>query len=157
MFVAPTTHAEKTLPAKSEGEPYAYWGVILQSHYNEEFRQTYDFSYQGVLVNGIRHDSPAELSRIQPCDEIIAVNGQVFDDTNALIRFVHQQPANSYFRVTLLRNSQRLTVDSFIRWFEPDKGDAKQLKDNFLDPFAVDRCDLSLHRLTDTETLVISE
>ncbi|TAA45052.1 PDZ domain-containing protein [Corallincola spongiicola] len=131
---------------KQEAAPYAFWGVILQGHYTEKFRQKYDFSFQGVLVNGVSHNSPAELSRIHPCDEITHINEQPFQDTDALIQFVHSLPEDEYFRVRLLRAGRQLTVDSFIRYFDPAKGDARRLEDNFRNSFGQDRCDLSQHR-----------
>ncbi|GAA5216163.1 PDZ domain-containing protein [Corallincola platygyrae] len=137
--------------AKAATPTYPFWGVILQSHYSNQFREKYDFSYRGILVNAIVHNSPAELSRLHPCDEITHIDGIRFDSTDEMIAYVHSQPAEHYFEVTLWREGNEIQVESFIRYFDPNRGSARSFSNANRQSYGQDRCDFEAHlRLPET-------
>ncbi len=65
---------------------------------------------QGVLVQEVTPDSPAEKANLQAQDVITALDGEAVSDVQALREMLQQHQAGDEVTLTVLRNGDELQV-----------------------------------------------
>jgi serine protease DegQ len=66
---------------------------------------------KGVLIAGVLRGGPADKSGIQPGDVLLTVNGKALPDTSGLLNSISKVPPGQTTSITLMRETQRLTVE----------------------------------------------
>jgi Do/DeqQ family serine protease len=76
---------------------------------------------QGVLINSVTPDSPADQAGIRRGDVIIAVNGDAVSDTNTLRNRIAGMQPGSEVTLTILRDGKEQTVKTRLAEFNSER------------------------------------
>lgn len=101
------------LPAHAQGRTDGGgWLGIFSQTLTPELRDGLDYRGEGVLVNRVVENSPAERAGIEKGDVIVSVDGRVVESPDDLARVVRSQNAGDNVSVRLVRDGERRTVEA---------------------------------------------
>jgi S1-C subfamily serine protease len=112
--------ADKVYVVKSdEKADKAYFGVTMQE-LDADLRKGLDLKVKnGVLINSVFEDSPAELSGIEDGDVLIEFNGKKVTSPDELRRYVESQKSGDKVKVKIVRDNKTKALDvTLAEWPE---------------------------------------
>lgn len=148
LAAAPSPGAEA--PRESTANERAWLGVYTQA-LTPELREGMSYKGQGVLVNRVVRESPAERAGVQKGDVITSFNSRSIDSPESLADLVGQGKSGQSASVRVVRDGQtrNLTVklaahseDEGMEWSGPGRHEIR-IKD--LDSDLPHELDLGLH------------
>lgn len=107
VALAPAAHAASVTVVKENKEDDGAWlGVTIQD-LDESLRESMDLGdVEGVLVNGVNDESPAEKAGIEEGDVITAVDGKKVSTTPELVDAVRSKKPGTEVKITLVRDGK---------------------------------------------------
>lgn len=119
LAVAPALSAETT--RESTGSERAWLGVYTQA-LTSELREGLNYKGQGVLVNRVIEDSPADRAGVQKGDVIISYNSRSIDSPEALANLVGQGKNGQSASLRVVRGGQTKSLTVKLAGRTNDEG-----------------------------------
>lgn len=102
---APTAHAQNRADAGG-------WLGIYSQSLTPELREGLDYRGEGVLVNRVVENSPAERAGIEKGDVIVSVEQRAVDSPDELANIVRAQSAGETVSIRIVRDGERRTLEA---------------------------------------------
>ncbi len=102
---APTAHAQ------SRADGGGWLGIYSQS-LTPELREGLDYRGEGVLVNRVVENSPAERAGIEKGDVIVSVDQRSVDSPEELANIVRAQGAGETVSIRIVRDGERRSLEA---------------------------------------------
>jgi len=100
-------------PAQAQGgsDGGGWLGIFSQS-LTPELREGLDYRGEGVLVNRVVENSPAERAGIEKGDVIVSVDQRSIESPDDLARAIRSQSAGDRVSIRIVRDGERRTVEA---------------------------------------------
>lgn len=102
---APTAHAQN----RADG---GGWLGIYSQSLTPELREGLDYRGEGVLVNRVVENSPAERAGIEKGDVIVSVDQRAVESPDELASIVRSQGAGETVSIRIVRDGERRTLEA---------------------------------------------
>lgn len=115
-FAVPVNYAKDIVSQIIKGQQFEYgWvGVGIQA-LNEQLIEYFGLkSREGVLVNRVVENSPAQKAGLKEGDIILSANDLRIRSATALIRLISSSEIGMPLKLTILRDNKELTIPVFI-------------------------------------------
>src|SRR5437870_5018224 len=117
--------------ADRDSDSHGWLGIFTQS-LTSELREGLDYRGDGVLVNRVIPDSPADKAGIEKGDVIVSVNMRPVDSPDQLAEVIGNHHPGDEVSVRIVRNGDRRTLDVKLAprgQTEDSPGDTPAVKD----------------------------
>lgn len=122
---APTAHAQN----RADG---GGWLGIYSQSLTPELREGLDYRGEGVLVNRVVENSPAERAGIEKGDVIVSVDQRAVESPDELASIVRSQGAGETVSIRIVRDGERRTLQARLSGRpgtdEDDRGRSEEKK-----------------------------
>ena len=121
LFAAVNLYAA-TIGTEKASSKKAWIGIYMQD-LNEDIAEAFGLEFdEGVLINGVVDDSPAEKYGLEEGDVIVSFDGRVVDDSGDLTRALKQKQPGDEIKIKILRDNNEKDVALTL-------GESVELKD----------------------------
>lgn len=105
LFAAVNLYAA-TIGSEKPSSQKAWIGIYMQD-LNEDIAEAFGIEFdEGVLVNGVIDDSPAEKFGLKEGDVIVSFDGRVVDDSGDLTKALKQKKPGDEIEIKVLRDNR---------------------------------------------------
>jgi len=111
LLIAMTLVIALSFSAYAHDGEHGYLGVMLQSISNSMAKALQLDEDQGVLINKVVEDGPAEKAGLEDGDVILAFNGKDISNHSDLTKAVRSTSSGDVATIEVMHNGQRKTVD----------------------------------------------
>ena len=114
-------------------EKRGYLGVYLED-IDQKLRESLDFKGEGVFIDDVVDDSPAEEAGFKPGDIVVKFAGKEVEDSYDLRKLIQKTKPDTKVKVEVIRDGKEMTLSAKIADRKDETDDIKILGGRFASP-----------------------